>query len=55
MGLFILTICVTPVHIHMLLQPDLFSVPYWALILRIPLQIALLMLIAWSTFWQVRV
>jgi uncharacterized membrane protein len=48
-GLFILTICVTPVHIHMLQRPDLFAVPYWALVLRLPLQVALLALIAWST------
>ena len=54
MGLFALTICVTPVHIYMLQQPELFAVPYWALILRIPLQVALLALIAWSTFWKVR-
>jgi uncharacterized membrane protein len=49
-GLFALTICVTPVHIYMLQQPELFSVPYWALVLRLPLQVALLALIAWSTF-----
>ena len=49
-GLFALTICVTPVHIHMLLRPDLFAVPYWALVLRLPVQLALLALIAWSGF-----
>lgn len=49
-GLFALTICVTPVHVHMLQHPDLFSVPYWALVARLPLQLALLALIAWSTF-----
>jgi len=48
-GLFALTIAVTPVHIYMLQQPDLFNVPYWALVLRLPLQAALLLLIAWST------
>lgn len=48
-GLFALTICVTPVHIYMLQQPELFGVPYWALVLRLPLQVALLVLIAWST------
>ena len=26
-------------------------VPHWALVLRLPLQVALLALIAWSTFW----
>jgi len=50
MGLFALTICVTPVHIYMLQRPDLFSLPYWALLARLPLQLALLALIAWSTF-----
>jgi uncharacterized membrane protein len=53
-GLFALTVCVTPVHIHMLLQPELFAVPYWALVLRLPLQMALLVLIAWSTFLRAR-
>ena len=48
-GLFVLTICVTPVHVHMLQRPDLFAVFYWALVLRLPLQVALLALIAWST------
>ena len=47
--LFILTLAVTPVHIYMLKSPELFSVPYWALILRLPLQAGLLALIAWST------
>ncbi len=46
-GLFTLTITVTPAHIYMLQRPDLFAVPYWALILRLPLQAALLALIAW--------
>lgn len=50
MGLFALTVAVTPVHIYMLQRPELFGVPYWALVLRLPLQIALLALIAWSTF-----
>ena len=49
-GLFALTILVTPAHIHMLQHPDLFDVPYWALLLRLPVQVALLALIAWSTF-----
>ena len=47
-GLFALTLAVTPAHIYMLEQPGLFaSVPYWALVLRLPLQVALLALIAW--------
>jgi len=47
-GLVALTIAVTPAHIYMLQRPDLFAVPYW-LILRLPLQAALLALIAWCT------
>jgi uncharacterized membrane protein len=50
MGLFALTIAVTPAHIYMLQRPELFPVPYWALVLRLPLQVALLALIAWATF-----
>ena len=46
-GLFALTIAVTPAHIYMLQEPQLFAVPYWALVLRLPLQTALLALIAW--------
>ena len=47
-GLFALTLAVTPAHIYMLQQPGLFpSVPYWALVLRLPLQAVLLTLIAW--------
>lgn len=45
MGLFALTIAVTPVHIFMLQRPDLFELPYWLLVLRLPLQIALLLAI----------
>jgi uncharacterized membrane protein len=48
-GLFALTLAVTPAHIYMLQRYDLFAVPYWALVLRLPLQAALLVLIAWST------
>ncbi|MES2954902.1 MAG: hypothetical protein V4711_05555 [Pseudomonadota bacterium] len=47
-GLFVLTIAVTPAHVYMLQEPALFaSVPYWALVLRLPLQAVLLALIAW--------
>ncbi len=46
-GLFALTLAVTPANIYMLQNAELFSsVPYWALVLRLPLQAALLMLIA---------
>lgn len=47
-GLFLLTIAVTPCHIYMLQRPDLFaSIPVWALWLRLPIQVVLLALIAW--------
>ena len=48
-GLFALTVAVTPAHFYMLQRPELFGVPYWALVLRLPVQVALLVLIAWST------
>ena len=48
-GLFMLTIAVTPAHFYMLERPDLFaSIPYWVLVARLPLQVALLMLIWWA-------
>jgi len=47
-GLFALTLAVTPANIHMLQIADQFpAVPYWALVLRLPLQLVLLGLIAW--------
>jgi uncharacterized membrane protein len=49
LGLFALTLAVTPAHLYMLQRPELFSVPYWALVLRLPLQAALLALIYWSS------
>ena len=50
LGLFALTLAVTPAHIYMLQRPDLFaSVPCWALVLRLPIQVALLALIWWSS------
>ncbi len=52
-GLFALTLAVTPAHFYMLQRPELFpSVPYWALVARLPLQVALLALIMWSTARQ---
>jgi len=48
-GLILLTIAVTPAHIYMLQQPELFPVPLWALWLRLPVQVALIALIAWCT------
>ncbi len=47
-GLFLLTLAVTPCHIYMLQRPELFDVPYWALVLRLPVQLGLLALILWS-------
>lgn len=52
-GLFLLTLAVTPAHIYMLQRPQLFHVPVWALWLRLPIQAALLWLIQWST-WRSR-
>jgi uncharacterized membrane protein len=43
-----LTILVTPAHIYMLQRPELFPIPYWVLVLRLPLQVGLLALIFWS-------
>ena len=48
-GLFLLTLAVTPCHVYMLQSPDLFDVPYWALLLRLPIQAILLGLIWWSS------
>lgn len=48
-GLFLLTIAVTPANIYMLQQAHAFDVPYWLLVARLPLQLLLLALIAWST------
>jgi uncharacterized membrane protein len=48
-GLCLLTAAVTPVHVYMLQQPQQWDIPLWALILRLPLQAALLWLIWWST------
>ena len=49
-GLLLLTLAVTPCHIYMLQRPDLFAaIPLWALWLRLPIQVALLALILWST------
>lgn len=55
LGLMALTIAVTPSHIYMLHQSDLFDVPVWLLCLRLPVQVALLALIGWSAaVWPVQ-
>jgi uncharacterized membrane protein len=48
-GLFALTIAVTPANVYMLQQPQDFHIPYWLLVARLPLQVGLLALIAWSS------
>jgi uncharacterized membrane protein len=48
-GLFALTIAVTPANVYMLQRSDLFpQIAYWLLVVRLPLQVGLLLLIAWS-------
>jgi uncharacterized membrane protein len=48
-GLLLLTLAVTPANVYMLEHRHSFSVPYWALVARLPLQVLLLWIIAWST------
>ena len=49
-GLFLLTIAVTPANVYMLQHAELFNVPRWVLVVRLPFQAALLALILWSTW-----
>ena len=47
-GLFALTLAVTPANIFMLQQAALFpTIPYWMLVIRLPLQAGLIVLIVW--------
>ena len=48
LGLMALTVAVTPAHIYMLQQPEMFGVPMWALWVRLPIQVGHLWLIWWS-------
>jgi uncharacterized membrane protein len=49
-GLFLLTIAVTPANVYMLQHAELFNVARWALIVRLPFQAVLLAMIIWSTW-----
>lgn len=49
LGLCLLTVAVTPANVYMLQHPELFDVPYGLLVLRLPFQVALLGVIAWSS------
>ena len=49
-GLFVLTICVTPANVHMWLHADQFpEISETALLIRLPVQVLLLACIWWST------
>ena len=49
-GLMALTTVVTLANVHMLQHPNLFpSIPYWLLIVRFPVQVALIWLIWWCS------
>ncbi len=49
-GLFLLTLAVTPANVYMLQRPELFGVPVWVLVARLPLQLVLLAAIGWATW-----
>jgi uncharacterized membrane protein len=48
--LILLTICVTPANVFMLQHADRFpELPIWALALRLPVQVLLILLLEWSS------
>lgn len=50
LGLFVLTLCVTPANVHMWLHPDLFpDLPAWTYSVRLVIQVLFLACIWWST------
>lgn len=50
LGLFVLTLCVTPANVHMWLHPDLFpDFPAWTYSVRLVIQVLFLACIWWST------
>ncbi len=54
LGLLLLTVAVTPAHFYMLQHPERFDVPYALLVARLPVQVLLLGLMAWSSGWWPR-
>lgn len=49
-GLMVLTSIVTLANVQMFLHPELFpNIPYWALVVRFPVQAALIWLIWWCS------
>jgi uncharacterized membrane protein len=49
-GLILLSLAVTPANIYMWQHPELFpKIPYWLLTMRLPIQVALIVCIGWST------
>jgi uncharacterized membrane protein len=49
-GLFVLTICVTPANVFMLQYADRFHIAPWVLEARLVFQVLLMALILWSTW-----
>ena len=47
-GLILLTIAVTPANVFMLQHAERYDVPEWLLVARLPLQVLLILLIAWG-------